>query len=503
MKRFSRKATRPSALLVTFIALLFFSLSPVHAASQSQYANGWSVNHIADWNPFPPDPAPLGPPNAVCIGTSTPPGSWAQFTFPAFSIPAGDLVTGIELNLKYISQSGSHTLQLTDSGSLIGIPQTIPLVPGVSFCDNTVPTHVGGNGMLWGSSLSAADFNAGNVGFRITQNANTITMDSVELIVYHDSGATPEADLAISKTDGLSVVNQGGTLVYTVVVSNNGPDDAVGATVSDNFPAGLDCDWTCSASAGSSCGAGPSVGDISDSADLADGGNATYSATCDVDPGASGTLLNTATVAPPAGTDDPNPANNSASDSTDVNQAPVALCGSVAVNADPLSCDADASVDSGSYDPDGDTMSLSQSPASPYLLGDTPVTLTAVDGGGLADSCSATVSVIDVTAPSVQCNSPGSIVPPDTPVAFSASGSDSCGAVTTRIVSYDCYKFTKKGKRIDKTGSCVVSLSGDTLTVEDSGGVGTTIEWTAIVSDGSGNNSVASCSVDVVNPGKN
>src|SRR5207244_4108639 len=65
---------------------------------------------------------------------------------------------------------------------------------------------------------------------------------------------TPTADLAITKTDGVTAVNQGGTLTYTIVASNAGPSAVVGATVSDVFPAQLSSvTWTCAASAGSSC----------------------------------------------------------------------------------------------------------------------------------------------------------------------------------------------------------------------------------------------------------
>ncbi len=45
-------------------------------------------------------------------------------------------------------------------------------------------------------------------------------------------------------------------------------------------------------------------------------------------------------------------------------------------------------------------------------------------------------------------------------------------------------------------------LDGDTLTIEDSGGVGDIIEWTIAGWDENGNLTTADCSVEVVNPGK-
>ena len=67
--------------------------------------------------------------------------------------------------------------------------------------------------------------------------------------------------------------------------------------------------------------------------------------------------------------------------------------------------------------------------------------------------------------------------------------------------SYDCYTFTKKGKRIDKRDSCVVSFGGATVTISDSGGVGDIIQWTVSSHDVSGNSVQATCTVNVLNPG--
>ena len=62
--------------------------------------------------------------------------------------------------------------------------------------------------------------------------------------------------------------------------------------------------------------------------------------------------------------------------------------------------------------------------------------------------------------------------------------------------------FTKKGKRIDKTGSCEVAIAGDTITILDSGGVADHIEWTVVATDDSGNVTQETCEVIVANPGK-
>lgn len=124
----------------------------------------------------------------------------------------------------------------------------------------------------------------------------------------------PHADLAVTKDDGLSSVNPGQRLTYTIEASNLGPSDVAGASVSDLFPAALfNISWTCSASVGASCTAG-GTGDISDLVTIPVGETVTYTVTATVDAGAAGALSNTATITAPADRFDPDGANNTATD---------------------------------------------------------------------------------------------------------------------------------------------------------------------------------------------
>ncbi len=123
------------------------------------------------------------------------------------------------------------------------------------------------------------------------------------------------ADLAITKTDGVTTATPGGSVTYTITASNAGPSAATGATVADTFPASLTCTWTCAGAGGGTCTAAGS-GNINDTVNLPSGGSVTYTASCTISAAATGTLSNTATVAAPAGVTDPNPANNSATDNT-------------------------------------------------------------------------------------------------------------------------------------------------------------------------------------------
>jgi len=85
------------------------------------------------------------------------------------------------------------------------------------------------------------------------------------------------------------------------------------------------------------------------------------------------------------------------------NQPPVARCKDVTVSAGE-DCSATASIDDGSFDPDvGDTITLAQTPAGPYPLGPTAVTLTVTDSHGASSTCTSTVTVLDTTPPVIAC----------------------------------------------------------------------------------------------------
>jgi len=80
---------------------------------------------------------------------------------------------------------------------------------------------------------------------------------------------------------------------------------------------------------------------------------------------------------------------------------PVARCKDRIIEAN-SSCMGVVSVDDGSNDPDGGgDLVVQESPAGPYPLGVTPVTLTASDSSGAVASCQATVTVVDATPPDI------------------------------------------------------------------------------------------------------
>ena len=124
------------------------------------------------------------------------------------------------------------------------------------------------------------------------------------------------------------------------------------------------------------------------------------------------------------------------------NQPPVALCRDIIVPAGEQGQAevTPGAIDDGSYDPDGDPLAYAISPAGPYPLGDTLVTLTVTDTHGAEASCSAKITVYDDTPPSITslAADPNSLWPANhkmVPVFLVISAIDNCSpTVISQII---------------------------------------------------------------------
>jgi hypothetical protein len=168
--------------------------------------------------------------------------------------------------------------------------------------------------------------------FVYTPNAGFLGTDSFTYLATDTAGfvssatvtinVVPANDVSVTKVDnqgGSSVTGSVGTVTagtsftYTITVSNAGPSTANNVAVSDPVPTGL------SSFVWSGNGHVNVSGAISDTiVSLAPNATVVYTITATVDSAATGTLSNTATV---AAANDPNPNNNSATD-TDTVAAP-------------------------------------------------------------------------------------------------------------------------------------------------------------------------------------
>ncbi|GHF52103.1 putative repeat protein (TIGR01451 family) [Deinococcus metalli] len=144
-----------------------------------------------------------------------------------------------------------------------------------------------------------------------------------------DVTVTPAADLAVTKTDGVTSVNAGGSTTYTVRVTNTGPSSVSGAVLTDPAATGLSkTAVACSGTPGQcTTGTTPSIAQLQAGyalPTLASGQFYELTVTASVT-ATSGSVANTATVAAPSGTTDPSTGNNSATDTDTVTPATISV----------------------------------------------------------------------------------------------------------------------------------------------------------------------------------
>ncbi|MDX2428678.1 MAG: IPTL-CTERM sorting domain-containing protein [Xanthomonadales bacterium] len=114
-----------------------------------------------------------------------------------------------------------------------------------------------------------------------------------------DTVLTPEADLSVTKTDGVTQAIPGETLAYTIVASNAGPSDDNSVALTDVLPAELSCTYTSVAAGGATGNTAAGVGNLAETLSMPVASSVTYTVLCDIDPAATGTLSNTAVVSGP------------------------------------------------------------------------------------------------------------------------------------------------------------------------------------------------------------
>lgn len=197
---------------------------------------------------------------------------------------------------------------------------------------------------------------------------NVVTLESSLIDPDTDNNAATdsntvliEPDLSITKDDGVTSVVAGTPTTYTIVASNSGLSDAVGATITDTFPAILGTpSWTSTAGGGATGNTNGS-GNISDTVTMPAGSAITYTVVATIDPSATGSVTNTALITAPAGATDPDTTNNS---DDDIN--------TIGVSAD---------------------LSITKSDGVDTVMAGSPTTYTIVaSNAGLSDAIGATIT---------------------------------------------------------------------------------------------------------------
>jgi len=182
------------------------------------------------------------------------------------------------------------------------------------------------------------------------------------------------------------------------------------------------------------------------------------------------------------------------------NNPPIAHATAVRVAAD-ASCVADASVDAGSSDADGDSLTLTQSPDSPYTLGTTDVLLTATDRKGAFSQASGSVTVVDRTAPIVTTMTATPAVLPashrlvDVTVSYTAT--DNCGDASCVLTVTSNQERDDDGDDDDGPSAIVVDAHHVKLRAERRHGRDNIYTLTVTCTDAAGNRTIRTTTVVV------
>ncbi len=195
---------------------------------------------------------------------------------------------------------------------------------GSGHCDDAGPTTGNINTTVDLPSGSSASYTvSGTIDPAFTgllSNTATVTAPPGTIDDPADNTATDtttivaEVNLTVTKSDGTTTATPGADTTYTVTITNAGPSTVLGATINDALPAGATTmNWTCGATAGSSCTASGS-GALADTANLLPGGQLTYVVTVQIGAAATGVLTNTATASVPASVTETSPFDNTATD---------------------------------------------------------------------------------------------------------------------------------------------------------------------------------------------
>ena len=128
-------------------------------------------------------------------------------------------------------------------------------------------------------------------------------------------------DLTTTVSDGHTTQGRGSALGWTATVTNNGPNDATGVDItstsgSPGTPANLA--WTCAAGTGATCGAPSGSGNLATTADIPVGAHVTYTVSADAGTSDYGQLQVDATLPSTSAVGEMLPADNAASDTTDL-----------------------------------------------------------------------------------------------------------------------------------------------------------------------------------------
>ncbi|MDX2436715.1 MAG: hypothetical protein QNL88_06675, partial [Acidobacteriota bacterium] len=283
----------------------------------------------------------------ISATATDPDGNTSEFGETIQAVVASDLQLAkiVDNNAPNEGDTVTYTVTLTNAGpnDATGITVTDLLPSGVTYVSDTPSqgTYVNGTG-LWtvggvtnasNSTLTlVATVDGGTAGTTITNNASITGADQADSDGGNNTDSAgitvSSSDLQLAKVVDNNAPNEGDTVTYTVTLTNAGPNDATGVTVTDLLPAGVTYVSDTPSQGSYVSGTGLwTVGGVTNAS------NATLTLVATVDGGTAGTTVtNNASIAA-ADQTDPDGGNNTDSAGVTVSSADLQLAKVVDNNA--------------------------------------------------------------------------------------------------------------------------------------------------------------------------
>lgn len=325
--------------------------TPGHIIAADDYNRiVWGTTRPIDLGPCPQGETCIAPPPPPqLVGVFAGGGTLYQDNIPAYQaafgfrqVEAGVFdpqdsfgeLAGVQVSgdsLVYITDRADNRIRMVDAGTNhppvadAGADRNVPLGSSGSadvLLDGSASRDPDGDALTYtwtesGNSLGNGPF----VQVFLSPGKHPITLTVADGFGATSSAtvnitATPPVDLALTAAPSATTVNAGSPLTYTATVSNLGPNDATGVTVT--LPLLSSTDFVSGSAAGGAC-TGPASGAAGVvtclAGNLTNGSGTSVSIT--VKPNAAGTLASTLSVSGNQG--DPDTSNNSAAFSVTVN----------------------------------------------------------------------------------------------------------------------------------------------------------------------------------------
>ncbi|ACU63175.1 T9SS C-terminal target domain-containing protein [Chitinophaga pinensis] len=255
--------------------------------------------------------------NKTTAATSYTPGGTVIYTFTVTNTST----TNPARNVRVIDDApGSTTIGNWTAAFTTG-SGTLPAASGTGNIDQTIANLPAGAVVTYTVTVNVPG------GFTGTLQ-NTASASSADDAVTGDNTSTtppipvvPRANLVVLKSAGAGSFTPGGAaIVYTIDVTNNGPDDAINVHVTDNIPTSVTgMSWTASATGGTTLPSTSGTGSIDEIISLLGNGRSVrYTVTVTTSAAYNGVLINSASAT--SDLLDPLPGDNTSSVTTPPNR---------------------------------------------------------------------------------------------------------------------------------------------------------------------------------------